>query len=210
MNNHYRFLMMPRRTQAEDFEPFLSSEDVNIHRDRIYADCTDKLNISLDGYEYLHGMTCEQLLTCGKLPRESKEDILHYAGGYYAHSVFFSSLLPCVGGIRSPKGEFLNKIKSEFRSTEGFLYELKNVALSLRGEGFAWVLSDRGGNILMTATSCNEVPDLRKYYVLFCIDMWEHSYFGRYRDCRHDYIDTIMKLTDFPIVSERYEQLLGI
>ncbi len=207
MYNHYKFITYPCKYQVRECEPWLSAQDLQLNYS-IYQDCTDKLNIAVCGFDFLKNLTPEELLYA-RLPRAIESDVRRYAASYIVHSTYFATLSPCRDGVKMPCGKLREKIIGNYVSAEGFFYEIKRAATGLCGCGTVWLLTEKNGEITIAATPDYDFPDLRKYKVLCCFDFWEHAYVARYGCNRAAYCDALMKLTDFRIVSKRYDKYTG-
>ena len=48
------------------------------------------------------------------------------------------------------------------------------------GSGWAWLVSDQDGTLMVLTTANQDVPDLKLYTSIFPIDVWEHAYYLQY------------------------------
>ena len=74
------------------------------------------------------------------------------------------------------------------------------------GSGWAWLVKD-GDNLVISSTSnhINPLMDIAetKGFLLFCIDVWEHAYYLKYRNKRPDFIEAFWNLVNWEEISSR-------
>lgn len=185
------------------FEPVLSYESVKAHYEGIYKTMRGKYTLNLK--------------SCGintpeypprfykKTDRELKRDLYYYGFAVYAHEMFFNSLTEFSSGYTCPKERFGSKIRENWSSYDSFLYDFTETALKMRGPGFVWAALDcSGGRLLILSNSGYEAFDIKRYIPLFCIDMFEHSYYIDYYFDREKYLKNCLRIINYA----RAEKLL--
>ena len=110
---------------------------------------------------------------------------------------------PSFGGMRSPKGELLLALQRDYGSLEGFFSAVKKEALK-GGIGFLWALKGRRG-ITLRFLENHAVP-LGPEEPLFCMDLWEHAYFLRYRERRDAYVYGFFRIINWVEIEKRYQK----
>ena len=57
------------------------------------------------------------------------------------------------------------------------------------GSGWAWLVKDKDGKLVVYNTANQDSPLLRGDQPIICLDVWEHAYYLKYQNCRSEYIE---------------------
>jgi Fe-Mn family superoxide dismutase len=127
-------------------------------------------------------------------------------GGHYNHELFWSILQP-VGGA-GPEGALLSAINGSFGSFEAFVAQFEAAAKTRFGSGWAWLLVDASGKLVVSSTPNQDNPlmDLAevKGTPILGLDVWEHAYYLNYQNRRPDYINAFWKVVNWSAVAARF------
>jgi Fe-Mn family superoxide dismutase len=127
-------------------------------------------------------------------------------GGHYNHELFWSILQP-MGGA-GPDGALLSAINSSFGSYEAFVAQFEAAAKTRFGSGWAWLLVDASGKLVVSSTPNQDNPlmDLAevKGVPILGLDVWEHAYYLNYQNRRPDYVTAFWKVVNWSAVSARF------
>jgi Fe-Mn family superoxide dismutase len=127
-------------------------------------------------------------------------------GGHYNHELFWSILQP-MGGA-GPDGALLSAINSSFGSYEAFVAQFEAAAKTRFGSGWAWLLVDASGKLVVSSTPNQDNPlmDLAevKGVPILGLDVWEHAYYLHYQNRRPDYVTAFWKVVNWSAVSARF------
>ena len=178
------------------FEPVLDRLTLETHHLRIYGEAAERLYREERLRHLLYSE--EEMPFSAFLPRNEDGRI------YDCHQFYFRGITaPSLGGVRSPKGELLSAIQRDYGSIEGFFSAVKREALK-SGVGFLWALKGRRG-IGLRFLEGHGVP-LGPEIPLFCLDLWEHAYFLRYRERRDAYVYGFFRIINWVEVEKRYQK----
>eukprot|EP00747_Dinoflagellata_sp_TGD_P057858 gnl/TRDRNA2_/TRDRNA2_150851_c0_seq1.p1 gnl/TRDRNA2_/TRDRNA2_150851_c0~~gnl/TRDRNA2_/TRDRNA2_150851_c0_seq1.p1 ORF type:complete len:791 (+),score=150.90 gnl/TRDRNA2_/TRDRNA2_150851_c0_seq1:78-2450(+) len=159
-----------------------------------------------------HGGIDGLLRRIDEVPKALQQQLRRDGGGYVNHELFFRTLRP---GPRDPteagnvpQGALLSAIERSFGTFDAFQNEFNSIARQAFGSGWAWLVGDAagsgeevdGGNhsgdsgafwLRIVETKDNDHPLLvsGSYVPLLCLDLWEHAYFGQFRNDRRRYIE---------------------
>lgn len=126
-------------------------------------------------------------------------------GGYYNHSLFWSTMSPNGGG--APTGALADAINADLGGWEAFQQAFAKAAATRFGSGWAWLCVKDGklevcssanqDNPLMPGVGCGGTP-------IMGLDVWEHAYYLNYQNRRPDYIAAFFHVIDWNAVAARY------
>ena len=131
-------------------------------------------------------------------------------GGHYNHELFWSILAPpsAEGLSGSPEGSLLKALKASFGSYEAFVAQFETAAKTRFGSGWAWLLVDASGKLVVSSTPNQDNPlmDLAevKGTPILGLDVWEHAYYLHYQNRRPDYVAAFWKLVNWNAVAARF------
>ena len=131
-------------------------------------------------------------------------------GGHYNHELFWSILAPpsTEGLSGSPEGSLLKALKASFGSYEAFVAQFETAAKTRFGSGWAWLLIDASGKLVVSSTPNQDNPlmDLAevKGTPILGLDVWEHAYYLHYQHRRPDYVAAFWKVVNWNAVAARF------
>lgn len=205
MKNTYPFLLPELPYSYEALQPNLSSQTLHFHHDKHMKTYIDNLNKALESYSELHNKSLIELLTnINNLPSNIQSSVQNNGGGVYNHELYFATLTNPNKNI-TPSDELKLAIERDFGSLEEMLNQLKQTAITKFGSGWAYIVTNAAGKLSISSTSNQDVPNLNQVTPLFTIDVWEHAYYLDYQNRRADYLDALVKLINWDVVSELYK-----
>jgi len=127
-------------------------------------------------------------------------------GGHYNHELFWSILgQPAVAG---PDGALLKAIKTSFGSYEAFVSQFETASKTRFGSGWAWLLVDATGKLVVSSTPNQDNPLMDVAEVqgtpILGLDVWEHAYYLHYQNRRPDYVTAFWKVVNWKAVADRF------
>ena len=183
-------------------EPHIDARTMEIHHTKHHAAYTSKLNDAVAGTD-LEGKTIEELLS--GISGHSAA-VRNNGGGFYNHNLFWEVMGPNGGG--TPSGDLAAAINSAFGSFDAFKEEFSNAAATRFGSGWAWLVKQDGGNLVVTSTPNQDNPlmdivDVKGTPILG-LDVWEHAYYLHYQNRRPDYIGAFWNVVNWEEVASRF------
>jgi Fe-Mn family superoxide dismutase len=191
-------------------EPYIDELTMITHYTKHHAAYTNNLNAALENQPELSGKTIEDVFLY--LPELSdqalKTAITNNGGGFYNHNLYFTTLSPEGGG--KPGGRLAGQIDKDFGSFDELKSKLSAAAASRFGSGWAWLSTDKNGNLRVTSTPNQDNPLIEshgEWVPILGIDVWEHAYYLKYKNLRADYIKFFFEVVDWNEVLILYDKV---
>jgi superoxide dismutase, Fe-Mn family len=182
-------------------EPNIDAATMEIHHTKHHAAYTDKLNAALDGDDAK--LSIEALMA--DVSKRSLA-VRNNGGGFYNHNLFWKVIGP--DGNGKPKGDLLTAIEKDFGSFESFKEEFNNAAATRFGSGWAWLVKQPGGKLVVSSTPNQDNPLMDVVEVkgtpILGLDVWEHAYYLHYQNRRPEYIQAFWNVVNWDEVSKRF------
>jgi Fe-Mn family superoxide dismutase len=182
-------------------EPYIDARTMEIHHSKHHAGYTSKLNDAVTGTE-LEGKSIEEILSSVSAASIA---VRNNGGGFYNHNLYWSVMGPNAGG--EPEGELADAINGAFGSFADFKTQFSNAAATRFGSGWAWLVKESGGSLVVTSTPNQDNPlmDLAevKGTPVLGIDVWEHAYYLKYQNRRPEYIEAFWNVINWNEVANR-------
>ncbi len=183
-------------------EPHIDAATMEIHHTKHHAAYTDKLNGALEGTSDLK-TSIEDLMA--KVSLQSVA-VRNNGGGFYNHGLFWKVIGPNGGG--KPSGDLLTAIEKSFGSFDGFKEEFSNAAATRFGSGWAWLVKQSSGKLVVSSTPNQDNPLMDVAEVkgtpILGLDVWEHAYYLNYQNRRPEYIQAFWNVVNWEEVAARY------
>ena len=186
-------------------EPYIDARTMEIHHSKHHAGYTSKLNDAVAGTA-LEGKSIEEILADVS---SASTAVRNNGGGFYNHNLYWSVMGPNGGG--EPAGELAAAINSAFGSFADFKTQFSNAAATRFGSGWAWLVKEANGTLVVTSTPNQDNPlmDLAevKGTPVLGIDVWEHAYYLKYQNRRPEYIEAFWNVINWEEVANRLKSL---
>jgi Fe-Mn family superoxide dismutase len=188
-------------------EPYIDAMTMQVHYDKHHQGYVAKLNDALKDYSELQEKTVEDLLSdISAIPETIRQTVKNNGGGHLNHSFFWLALAPAGKG-GEPSGKLAQALCSAFGNFEKFKEELSRLANNFFGSGWAWLATDRSGNLRTLALSNHETPLTQGLKPILVIDLWEHAYYLKYQNRRAEYVTAWWSVINWIQASKNFESL---
>lgn len=189
---------------ADALEPFMDKETVKIHHGKHHQGYVDKLNLTIEKYPTIKEKPIEELLkNLSSIPNEIKQKVINFGGGVYNHNFFWKTLKKF--SPFNPNYEIGKAIIEKWENYENFKKEFTQKALSLFGSGWTWlVLNNNKLEILQTTNQ--ESPISKNMIPLITVDVWEHTYYLRYKNKRPEFIEAFWNIVNWEKINKLYQK----
>lgn len=197
------FKLMPLPYSYDALEPYIDKETMIIHHTKHHQAYVDNLNKIISNNPELSSKSLEDLLTnLDVLPSNVKQGVINNAGGVYNHNFFWTIMGP--NQSSNPTGDLSIAINKTFGNFDSFKSKFKDSAMSRFGSGWAWLVSDKNGNLSIISTANQDTPISIGLTPIIGIDVWEHAYYLKYKNKRSDYIDNWWNVLNWSQASKNY------
>jgi len=137
-----------------------------------------------------------------------RKTIRNNGGGYWNHNLYFSIMSPTPA--KEPEGALKTAIEKAFGDLDSLKAELKKAAVGQFGSGWAWLNTDKNGNLSISASSNqdNPISEGTGLVPILALDVWEHAYYLKYKNLRASYVDAFFDVLDWKAVADNYAKAL--
>ena len=197
---------LPKLTYSYDsLEPHIDAQTMEIHYTKHHQGYVNKLNTALENHSELQDKPLEDLLwTLDSVPEEIRKAVRNNGGGHLNHSLFWKVMSPDGGG--EPQGELAEAINKDLGGFNQFKEDFANTATTVFGSGWAWLVKDGSGKLLVKSTSNQDSPVMEGLTPLLGLDVWEHAYYLKYQNKRPDYIGAFWNVVNWEEVSNNFSK----
>jgi len=205
-----KFEQIKLKFSYKDYAPAFDEETMKTHYTKHYKAYVDKLNQAVkdENIPVVMGERMSGIKTILNSVSRYSDTVRNNGGGFYNHTLFFNGLNP------DEKGKLMDlpleeELKKQYGTIEKFKAAFKEAALGHFGSGWCWLLYDK--NQFRIATTMNQdTPLMDIVYepgnIIIALDLWEHSYYLKYKNDRAKYIDAFFKLMCWSTSNERFLQ----
>lgn len=194
---------LPKLAYSYDaLEPTIDAKTMEIHHTKHHQAYVDNLNNAIAGTD-LEGKSLEEIQKTGT----DKPAVRNNGGGHFNHSLFWELLTP--GGSKEPVGNVKAEIE-KIGGFEKFKEDFSNAAKTRFGSGWAWLVKNSDGSVVVSSTPNQDNPlmpvaDVQGTPILG-IDVWEHAYYLNYQNRRPDYVSAFFDVINWDKVEELYNK----
>lgn len=196
------FALQPLPYTETFLEPYMDEETVHLH------------------YTFHHGGAVKaankDLSMIKKALDENSLDTLDFwtkklafhLSSHILHSIFWTNL---TNKKSDPSGELLKRIERDFGSFDRLKTLLAKISKDVDGNGWG-ILGYQPYTGKLTVLGCENHEKLTQWGVipLLVIDVWEHSYYLKYRNRRAEFVDNLFQIINWDNAAERLEIALKI
>lgn len=165
---------LPQLGYAYDaLEPYIDAQTMEIHHTKHHQAYLDKMNVVLEKYPQLEGRILEDLmhnLTSLGMDEVDQRMFRNQGGGYLNHNIFWQIMNP--NNIRDEK--LVADIDTTFGSVEEFKKQFTQLATTLFGSGWVWLVRDNAGVLKLYVSPLQDPPismAIRRSLVSMCGSM---------------------------------------
>ena len=177
-------------------EPHIDALTMEIHHGKHHGAYVEKLNAALEKYPDLKDKKIEELLSGIKdIPEDIRQAVINNGGGHHNHALFWESMKP---GSSQNVPEAVTKT---FNTLEDLKAKMTEAAINRFGSGWAWLVK-QGESLEVYSTANQDSPLMEGKNPILGIDVWEHSYYIKYKWNRAGYIEAWWNVVNWDVVAQ--------
>lgn len=199
------YIQTPLPYDINALEPAMDAETLSIHYGKHHATYTKNLNAALEKHPEFTPPRCpgKLLMEIDKVPPAIFNAVRNFGGGHFNHA-FFWKCLTAPRKDNQAVGELAKAIDAQFGSFQAFRDAFTATATGLFGSGWTWLVLKDDGKLAIVTTPNQDSPFMPESIVgaahgrpLLALDLWEHSYYLRYRNVRADFVNAFWSIVDW-------------
>lgn len=203
------FTLQPLNYDYNALEPYIDEATLRLHHGSHHQTYVDNLNRSLSRYPDNYDQTLNEILLFpDRLPGDIQTQVTNNAGGHYNHTLMWKVIGPQTG--QKPTGALGEAINAQFGSYENFKRAFTAAAESVFGSGYAYLVLNPYGRLLIITTSNQTTPIPLRTIPLLPLDVWEHAYYLKHQNKRANYINDYMNVINWNEVGKRYDAAMAV
>jgi superoxide dismutase, Fe-Mn family len=185
-------------------EPWIDAKTMEIHHTKHHQAYTNNLNAAIEKHPEIADLPLEKLLAdLALVPEDIRAAVRNSGGGYWNHD-FFWKVMRTPGGAGEPQGKVADAITASFGGFVPFKEAFTKAATGIFGSGWAWLVADNEGKLIITTTPNQDNPLAVNQKPLLTLDIWEHAYYLKYQNRRPEYIDAWWNVVNWEAVQENF------
>jgi len=132
----------------------------------------------------------------------------YHLSSHILHSVFWTNLN---NKKTNPSGELLKRVEKDFGSYDKLKLYLARISKEVDGNGWG-ILGYQPYTNKLTILQCENHEKLTQWGVipLLVIDVWEHSYYLKYKNKRADFVDNLFNIINWDNAAQRLDDALKL
>ena len=125
----------------------------------------------------------------------------YHFSSHILHTIFWTNL---TNKKTDPTGDLLKRIEKDFGSYDKLKMYISKTSKDVDGNGWG-ILGYQPYSDKLTILQCENHEKLTQWGVipLLVIDVWEHSYYLKYKNKRSDFVDAMMNIINWDNVADR-------
>ena len=196
--------LLPLPYPFNALEPHIDALTMEIHHDRHHQAYITNYVKLLEWTGLLDKYDPEELLQhLDIVPAAKKQGVTNNLWWHWNHSFFWTILSPHGGG--GPEGGLLNAIIDEWKSFDNFKAEFTQVALSVFGSGWVWLVMTPNGHLSLRQTLGQDTPLSLHERPILGLDVWEHAYYLKHQNKLVDYVAAFWNVVNWKQVQTYFK-----
>ncbi len=206
LQQKYPFVLPPLGYDTKALAPALDAATVQAHHLTVHGGHVQSLNTALATFPALHEYSLGQLLMgLRRWPEAARSPIRAHGSAHANHALYWKLLAPGAITAALPDGRFGNMIVRDFESVDACKAALRDAALSIEGNGWAWLVKTATNRLAVRTLANDDSPLLDGELPVLGIDVWEHAYRRLYQNQRARYVDAVLARINWDVVGAQVE-----
>lgn len=194
---------VPALTYAYDaLEPHIDAQTMQIHHDLHHGAYVTNLNAAIKESSVADWSLGDLIGRLNEVPENIRTAVRNNGGGHINHTAFWETMTP--GGSSAPSGALASALDQTFGSFDAFKAAFKDAGVKRFGSGWAWLVVEPNGKLLVTSTPNQDSPLTEGFKPILGNDVWEHAYYLKYQNKRPAYLDAWWNVVNWDVVASRF------
>ena len=196
------FVLQPLPYSESFLEPYMDSETLHLHYTFHHGGSTKAANNDMK--KITEAIESNNFETIDYWTKK----LSFHLSSHILHSIFWTNL---GNKTTTPNGDLLKRIEKDFGSYEKLKIYLAQTSKNLDGNGWG-ILGYQPYTDKLTILQCENHEKLTQWGVipLMVIDVWEHSYYLKYKNKRADFVDALFNILDWDNAAQRLNNALKL
>lgn len=196
------FALQPLPYAKSFLEPHMDEETLHLHYTFHHGGAVNGANKDLAMIS--KGLDENDLATTDFWTRK----LAYHLSSHVLHTIFWTNL---TNKATQPKNQILKQIEKDFKSYDNLKSLIASTAKGVDGNGWG-ILGYMPSGKKLIVVQCENHERLALWGVipLLVIDVWEHSYYLKYRNKRGDFVDNLFNIINWDNVAQRFDAALKV
>jgi Fe-Mn family superoxide dismutase len=189
------FALQPLPYSETFLEPHMDQETLHLHYTFHHGDAVKAANKDLQRVK--KALDENDLETVDYWTKK----LSYHLSSHILHTIFWTNL---TNKKNDPKGDLLKQIEKDFGTYDRFKLLIAKTAKGVDGNGWG-ILGYHPYTQKLSVLQCENHEKLTQWGVIpiLVIDVWEHSYYLKYRNRRGEFVDNLFQVLNWDNVAER-------
>jgi len=197
------YTLPPLPYAYDALEPFIDTETMKIHHDKHHAGYVKGLNNAVAQLSAIRAKDAD----IGLIKHWERELAFH-GSGHVNHVLFWTGMGPDTP--KAPTGPLAEAISRDFGSFDAFTTQYTAAATKVEGSGWGWLAYEPlAGRLIVLQGEKHQNLTMTGSVPLLGVDVWEHAYYLKYQNRRADYVQSFMKIVNWPEIERRFAAASG-
>ncbi len=191
------FALQPLPYNENFLEPQMDQETLHLHYTFHHGDAVKAANKDLQMVK--KALDENNLETVDYWTRK----LSYHLSSHILHTIFWTNL---TNKKSEPGGALLKQIEKEFGTYDRLKALIAKTSKGVDGNGWG-ILGYHPSTDKLTVLQCENHEKLTQWGVIpiLVIDVWEHSYYLKYRNRRAEFVDNLFAIINWDNATERFE-----
>lgn len=196
-NAEGNFMLQPLPYSETFLEPFMDQETLHLHYTFHHGDAVKAANKDIQMVK--QALDQNDLETVDYWTKK----LAYHLSSHILHTIFWTNL---TNKRSEPSGTLLKQIEKDFGSYDKLRALIAKTAKGVDGNGWG-ILGYQPYTQKLTVLQCENHEKLTQWGVIpiLVIDVWEHSYYLKYRNRRAEFVDNLFSIVNWDNAAERLQ-----
>lgn len=202
VDSNGNFIQQPLPYAESFLEPYMDAETLHLHYTFHHGGATKAAN--KDNAMIKKALDENNLETVDYWTKK----LTYHSSSHILHSIFWTNL---TNKKTEPTGELLKRINKSFGSYDRLKALIAETSKNVDGNGWG-ILAYQPYTDSLIVLQCENHEKLTQWgcIPLLVIDVWEHSYYLKYKNKRADFVDAIFNIINWDNVAQRLNGALKL